>query len=123
MQIQTARIARQSDCADGVLAQQSLSGDQQAFEMLAHRYSTPLFNFIYHFLEDYDKACDILQQVLLQLYLSLANLNTDGPLKPWLFQVARNRCLDEDSAEKSPAQYLFLRTRIPQRRRRGAVPL
>ena len=95
MQIQTTRIARQSDCADGVLAQQSLSGDQQAFEILVHRYSTPLFNFIYHFLEDYDKACDILQQVLLQLYLSLANLNTDGPLKPWLFQVARNRCLDE----------------------------
>lgn len=82
-------------CADGILAQQALSGDQQAFEMLMNRYSTSLFSFIYHYLGDYDKACDILQQVFLQLYLSLATLHTSDPLKPWLFQVARNRCLDD----------------------------
>jgi len=44
---------------------------------------------------DYDQACDILQQVLLQLYISLSTLRTNKPLKSWLFQVARNRCLDE----------------------------
>jgi len=31
----------------------------------------------------------------LQLYLSLSKLDTKRPLKNWLFQVARNRCLDE----------------------------
>ena len=46
-------------------------------------------------MRDYDLACDILQQVFLQLYISLPTLNTDKPLKSWLFQVARNRCLDE----------------------------
>ncbi|HET9919660.1 MAG TPA: RNA polymerase sigma factor, partial [Ktedonobacteraceae bacterium] len=59
------------------------------------RYSTPLFNFIYHLTGDYDRACDILQQVFLQLYISLPTLRTNEPLKPWLFQVARNRCVDE----------------------------
>jgi RNA polymerase sigma-70 factor (ECF subfamily) len=63
--------------------------------MLVQRYSTPLFNFICRFLGDYDQACDILQQVFLQLYISLPNLRTGDPLKAWLFQVARNRCLDE----------------------------
>jgi RNA polymerase sigma-70 factor (ECF subfamily) len=29
------------------------------------------------------------------LYISLPNLRTGEPLKAWLFQVARNRCLDE----------------------------
>jgi RNA polymerase sigma-70 factor (ECF subfamily) len=33
--------------------------------------------------------------VFLQLYISLPNLRTGEPLKAWLFQVARNRCLDE----------------------------
>ena len=81
--------------ADGILAQQALSGDQQAFEMLVNKYSTSLFSFIYHYLDDYDKACDILQHVFLQLYISLEKLHTGEPLKPWLFQVARNRCLDD----------------------------
>jgi len=83
------------DISDGVLARQTLDGDQQAFETLMKRYHAPLYNFIYRFLNDYDQACDILQQVFLQLYVSLSSLHTDKPLKAWLFQVARNRCLDE----------------------------
>src|SRR2546426_2182040 len=80
---------------DGFLAERALSGDQYAFEDLVRRYSTPLFNFISRFLGDYDQACDILQQVFIQLHISLPSLRTDKPLKAWLFQVARNRCLDE----------------------------
>ncbi|SRR6266568_338861 len=86
---------RTLEISDGALAQQTLAGDEQAFEILVKRYSTPLFNFIYRFLGDYDQGCDILQQVLLQLHVSLPTLRTDKPLKAWLFQVARNRCLDE----------------------------
>jgi len=83
------------EISDGVLAKQTLAGDQRAFEILVQRYSTPLFNFICHFLGDYDQACDVLQQVFLQLYISLPTLRIGEPLKAWLFQVARNRCLDE----------------------------
>jgi RNA polymerase sigma factor (sigma-70 family) len=83
------------DITDGTLAQQTLAGDQTAFEKLVQRYSSSLFNFICRFLNDYDAASDILQQVFTQLYISLPNLRTGEPLKAWLFQVARNRCLDE----------------------------
>src|SRR5947209_10681508 len=95
MQIQANTKLQHEEMSDGMLAQQALAGSEWAFEVLVHRYSTPLFSFIYHFLGDYDQACDILQQVFLQLYLSLATLRTGEPLKPWLFQVARNRCLDD----------------------------
>ncbi|GAC1381537.1 MAG: RNA polymerase sigma factor [Ktedonobacteraceae bacterium] len=95
MQIEETASLQQQDLADGILAQEALVGNQEAFEVLVHRYSTPLFSFIYHMLGDYDLACDILQQVFFQLYLSLATLRIGEPLKPWLFQVARNRCLDD----------------------------
>ena len=49
--------------SDAALAQLVLAGDQGAFEMLVKRYHTPLFNFICHFLGDYDLASDVLQQV------------------------------------------------------------
>lgn len=83
------------EISDGELVKQTLAGDQQAFEMLVRRYNVPLFNFICHCLGDYDQACDVSQQVFLQLYISMPTLRTGEPLKAWLFQVARNRCLDE----------------------------
>jgi RNA polymerase sigma factor (sigma-70 family) len=95
MQLRERTKRHVSEIPDSVLAGQILAGDQKAFETLVQRYSTPLFNFICRFLGDYDQACDISQQVFLQLYLSLPTLRTGDPLKAWLFQVARNRCLDE----------------------------
>src|SRR5260370_10604468 len=84
-----------SEMTDGMLIKLILAGEQRAFESLIHRYERSLFNFICHFLGNYDLACDILQNVFLKLYVSLPTLHTDQPLKPWLFQVARNSCLDE----------------------------
>src|SRR5205085_4520508 len=95
MQIRERTKIQFPDISDGILARQTLDGDEQAFETLIKRYHAPLYNFICRFLNDHDQACDILQQVFLQLYVSLSTLHTDKPLKAWLFQVARNRCLDE----------------------------
>ena len=95
MQLRERAKGKDGEVTDGVLAQQTLAGDQEAFEQLVQRYSSSLFNFICRFLSDYDAALDILQQVFTQLYISLPNLRTGEPLKAWLFQVARNRCLDE----------------------------
>src|SRR5438552_213059 len=95
MQVRERTKIQAPEISDGTLVQQTLTGDQRAFEALVRRYNTPLFNFICHCLGDYDLACDVLQQVFLQLYISMPTLRTGEPLKAWLFQVARNRCLDE----------------------------
>lgn len=95
MQVRERTKTQSPEIHDGVLVKQTLAGDQRAFEMLVQRYHVPLFNFICHCLGDYDQACDVSQQVFLQLYISMPTLRTGEPLKAWLFQVARNRCLDE----------------------------
>ena len=84
-----------SKMADGMLVKLILAGKKSAFEPLIRRYEQSLFSFIYHLLGNYDLACDILQDVFVKFYLSLPNLHIDQPLKPWLFQVARNCCVDE----------------------------
>lgn len=83
------------DMSDAVLAQHALAGNQQAFEAIIQRYQQPLFNFIYKQLEDYDQACDVLQQVLLRFSTSLPLLERNRSFKSWLFRVARNCCVDE----------------------------
>lgn len=95
MQVRERAKTQIPEITDGMLVKQTLAGDQQAFEVLVRRYNVPLFNFICHCLGDYDLACDVSQQVFLQLYISMPTLRTGEPLKAWLFQVARNRCLDE----------------------------
>ncbi len=95
MQVAEYTKTRLQDCSDGVLAQRSLFNDQLAFETLVQRYRPLLLNLACSILGDYDQSCDVLQHVFLQLYLSLSTLKKDKPLRNWLFQVARNRCLDE----------------------------
>ena len=94
MQTQEDRYSENPETADSVLVQQALSGDQEAFEALVSRYKKLLFGLIHHYVGEYHEAEDILQQVWLQLYLSLATLRPSMQIKPWLFTVARNRCLD-----------------------------
>jgi RNA polymerase sigma-70 factor (ECF subfamily) len=81
--------------SDGVLMEQALAGDQHAFELLVHRYHPLLTNYIRSFLYDGEQIDDVLQHVFLRLSACLPLLSTDRPLKAWLFQVARYRCLDE----------------------------
>jgi RNA polymerase sigma factor (sigma-70 family) len=80
---------------DGILVGQALAGDQRAFELLVSRYHRPLVSYIRGFLKDDEQVSDVLQHVFLQLYLALPILLRNVSLKAWLFQVARNRCLDE----------------------------
>jgi RNA polymerase sigma-70 factor (ECF subfamily) len=80
--------------SDNVLVDQALAGDQQAFEALVNRYQHALFGLIYRYVGEYHEAHDVLQQVWLQLYLSLPTLHLNQRVKPWLFTVARNRSVD-----------------------------
>jgi len=84
-----------TNLSDGTLVQETLYGNERAFEALIHRYGPFLFSFIYHLLGDYDRSCDVQQQVFLHLYHSLASLSLERPIKAWLFRVAHNCCIDE----------------------------
>lgn len=97
----TQTLDHQDDCN---LAQQAVQGDERAFEALVYRYDSYLFGFILRILGDYDRASDVYQQVLCQFYTSLAGLSLDKPLKPWLFRVAYNRCIDE-TRRKQPVYF------------------
>jgi RNA polymerase sigma factor (sigma-70 family) len=79
---------------DDEVAKQAASGNQLAFEELVRRYTEPLFKVALRFFNDYDDASDILQQVLYKAYVGLPKVNHDLVVRPWLFKIARNACLD-----------------------------
>ena len=96
-----------SDLTDHTLVQQILSGNQEAFAILMDRYRPLLYRFAYHYLGEYDQACDIVQHVFLQLYISLPKLLTGDQLKPWLLRVTQNSCRDELRKQRRRRVTLF----------------
>lgn len=97
------------ELADYELIEQTCAGDQQAFEALVSRYQGEVYRFIKRHMGT-EQAYDVLQFVLLQLYLSMPHLQSNlssgwqhVSLKRWIFRVAWNRCIDEQrKRKKSP---------------------
>ena len=94
MQTQEDRYRDKTETTDSVLVSRALSGDQDAFEALLSRYRQPLFVQIYYYVRDYHETEDVLQQVWIKLYLSLASLRPTVQIKSWLSTVARNCSVD-----------------------------
>lgn len=69
-------------------------GDAAAFEALVRRHQGPIYNFCLRMLARSDDAADVAQEAFVQLYSNLQRLDEREPLTPWLFRVARNRCID-----------------------------
>jgi len=65
-----------------------------AFEALVHRHQAPLYNFCLRMLGQTEDAADVAQETFVQLYSHLGRLDEREPIAPWLFRVARNRCID-----------------------------
>src|SRR5438270_716831 len=53
-----------------------------------------LYNFCLRMLGRGDDAADVAQETFVQLYSHLDRLDEHEPIAPWLFRVARNRCID-----------------------------
>ncbi len=100
-------ILWEQGASDGALVEYVLAGDQSAFDLLVRRYRRLLANYIQIYLNDREQVSDVLQHVFLQLYAFLPTLSTNVPLKAWLFQVARNRCLDELRRRRRQAEMTF----------------
>jgi RNA polymerase sigma factor (sigma-70 family) len=69
-------------------------GNITAFELLVSRYESRLLSFCRHLLRSREDAEDVMQEVLASAYNAM--LSDDRPInvRPWLYRIARNRCLN-----------------------------
>jgi RNA polymerase sigma factor (sigma-70 family) len=69
-------------------------GNSSAFDALVQRYQPRLLAFCRHMLNSQEDAEDVLQEVFAASYNAL--LADDRPInaRPWLYRIARNRCLN-----------------------------
>lgn len=79
---------------DEQLAVAYVDGDAESFEALVCRYSGPIYAFILRMVGRPEDADDLAQDVFVQLLKSLPGARAGLPLRPWIYVIARNKCLD-----------------------------
>ena len=63
--------------------------------MLVRRHETPVFNFVLRLVGDGSLAEDLTQEVFLRVFQGLHTFSFRCKFTTWLFQVTKNRVLDE----------------------------
>ncbi len=80
------------------------NGNNAAFEALVQRYQPRLLAFCRHMLSSQEDAEDVLQEVFAASYNALLGDNRPINARPWLYRIARNRCLNHLRKPKAAGQ-------------------
>jgi RNA polymerase sigma-70 factor, ECF subfamily len=92
----------------GVL-RKAQKGDERAFSILVRAYELPVFNYVLRLVGDRSLAEDLTQEVFLRVYQGLPNFSLRCRFTTWLFQVTKNRVLDElRASERRPRALVAL---------------
>ena len=70
-------------------------GDERAFDLIVRAYEQPVYNYVLRLVGDRSLAEDLTQEVFLRVYQGLPGFSDRSRFTTWLFQVTKNRVLDE----------------------------
>jgi RNA polymerase sigma-70 factor, ECF subfamily len=84
-------------------------GDERAFAVIVRAYETPIFNYVYRIVGDRALSEDLTQEVFVRVFQALPRFSLRCKFTTWLFQVTKNRVLDELRArERRPQTVLAI---------------
>jgi RNA polymerase sigma-70 factor, ECF subfamily len=75
-------------------------GDERAFSIIVRTYETPVYNYVLRLTGDRALAEDLTQEVFLRVFQGLPRFSLRCKFTTWLFQVTKNRVLDELRAKE-----------------------
>jgi RNA polymerase sigma-70 factor, ECF subfamily len=89
-------------------------GDERAFSLILRAYETPVFNYVLRLVGgDRALAEDLTQEVFLRVFQGLPKFSLRSKFTTWLFQVTKNRVLDELRASERRPRALVALDDIP----------
>ncbi len=97
---------------DGLILKDARRGNEGAFLNLYERYRTPVFRFAWRLTASVEAAEDVTQECFLALLEGAAFDERRGPLRTYLFGIARNLAMkhvrlstrESDEVENSPGR-------------------
>ncbi len=89
---------------DAKLIAMARNGNPGAFETIVDRYQGRLLGFCRQMLGSTEDAEDVLQEVFVNAYKAMLADEREINLRPWLYRIARNRCLNHLRKPTADAQ-------------------
>ncbi len=89
---------------DEKLIAMARAGNPGAFEAIVDRYQGRLLGFCRQMLNSTEDAEDVLQEVFVNSYRAMLADEREINLRPWLYRIARNRCLNHLRKPTADAQ-------------------
>jgi RNA polymerase sigma-70 factor, ECF subfamily len=79
-------------------------GDERAFAIIVRTYEQPVYNYVLRLTGDRSLSEDLTQEVFLRVFQGLPSFSLRSRFTTWLFQVTKNRVLDELRARERRPQ-------------------
>jgi RNA polymerase sigma-70 factor, ECF subfamily len=88
---------------DFAVLRKAQRGDERAFSLIVRAYEVPVFNYVMRLVGDRALAEDLTQEVFIRVFQGLPKFSLRSKFTTWLFQVTKNRVLDElRASERRP---------------------
>lgn len=91
------------------------AGDIAAFEMLFRTYYQSLCNYAYTFVRDREEAEEVVQSTFTNVWEKRDNLSIHTGVKPYLYAMVRNACLNQLKHEKVKQQHAAMEIAVGER--------
>ena len=89
-------------------------GDERAFTLIVRAYETPVYNYVLRLVGgNRSLAEDLTQEVFLRVFQGLPKFSLRCKFTTWLFQVTKNRVLDELRASERRPRHLVALDDVP----------
>jgi RNA polymerase sigma-70 factor, ECF subfamily len=99
---------------DHALLRTAQRGDDRAFAIIVRSYEQPVFNYVLRMVGDRALAEDLTQDIFLRVFQGISGFSLRCRFTTWLFQVAKNRVLDELRArERKPQSSVPIEDMMP----------
>ncbi len=81
--------------SDHALVEATKNGDEAAFAEIVRRYRSPITNYLYRFLNDYEEAVDLAQETFVRVYFAVERYHTDYAFSTYIYRIATNLAISE----------------------------
>lgn len=81
--------------SDHALVEATKLGDEAAFAEIVARYRSPITNYLYRFLNDYEEAVDLAQETFVRVYFAVERYHTDYAFSTYIYRIATNLAISE----------------------------
>jgi RNA polymerase sigma factor (sigma-70 family) len=96
-----------TSCSEHDLVTAARGGDDRAFAELYARYRGRITSYVHGMVRDHGRAEDIAQEAFISALRRLRDTERPIDFKPWVYEIAKNACIDEHRRSKRAPEVPF----------------